>query len=171
MRLVPRVLIALLALGSPVVASAISAPPDASGAQWKREDIIVFRKQFLAADRSFTPEARATAEARLSRRWPTTDIRSVCRHGWVGISAGRLWQSSEPNRPRVICKIRTAKFRTLKPCQLPSIPSAKSSTLSGWMPGILIYSVHASCQSKTGPSGTFVRHCAPSPEVRQACGT
>lgn len=66
MRVAPRVLIVLLALSSPPVASALGSPTDASPAQWKREDIIVFREQFLAPDRSFTPEARATAEARLS---------------------------------------------------------------------------------------------------------
>jgi hypothetical protein len=67
MRLAPRVLIVILALSAPAVASAFGSATDASPAQWKREDIIVFREQFLAADRSFTPEARATAEARLSR--------------------------------------------------------------------------------------------------------
>jgi len=66
MPVVPRVLIALLTLSCPAVTMAVGAPPGTSPAQWKREDIIVFREQFLAADRSFTPEARATAEARLS---------------------------------------------------------------------------------------------------------
>jgi hypothetical protein len=61
-----RLLIVLLALGSPVVANATGSPTDTGPAQWKREDISVFREQFLAPDRSFTPEARATAEARLS---------------------------------------------------------------------------------------------------------
>src|SRR5258707_1197273 len=45
---------------------AVGAPPHTSSSQWKREDIIVFREQFLAVDRSCTPEASATAEARLS---------------------------------------------------------------------------------------------------------
>jgi hypothetical protein len=65
MRVMPRVLIVLLALRFPAVAGA-GAPTDASPAQWIHEDIIVFREQFLAADRSFTSKARATAEARLS---------------------------------------------------------------------------------------------------------
>jgi hypothetical protein len=63
MRVMPRVLILLLVLSCPAVASALGSPTDASAVQWKLEDIIVFREQFLAADRSFTPEARATAEA------------------------------------------------------------------------------------------------------------
>jgi hypothetical protein len=62
----PQVLIVLLVLSYPTIASALGSPAYSSDAQWKREDIIVFREQFLAADRSFTPEARATAEARLS---------------------------------------------------------------------------------------------------------
>jgi hypothetical protein len=65
MRVVLRVLIVLLALISPAIAEA-GALADASLLQWKIEDIIVFREQFLAPDRSFTPEARETAEARLS---------------------------------------------------------------------------------------------------------
>jgi hypothetical protein len=66
MHLVPRVLIVLLVLSYPAVASTLGSPTDAP-AQRKLEDIIVFREQFLAADRSFTPEARAAAQGRLSR--------------------------------------------------------------------------------------------------------
>jgi hypothetical protein len=35
--------------------------------QWQREDIAAFRERFLAVDRSFSAEARAAAEQRLSR--------------------------------------------------------------------------------------------------------
>jgi hypothetical protein len=63
---VPRVLIVLLVLSCPVFASTLGSPAHSSDAQWKHEDITVFRERFLAADRSFTPEARATAQERLS---------------------------------------------------------------------------------------------------------
>src|SRR5687767_1343734 len=35
--------------------------------RWQREDLAVYRTNFLAVDRSFTAEARAAAEARLAR--------------------------------------------------------------------------------------------------------
>lgn len=41
-------------------------------ATWMKEDIEVFREKFLAVDRSFTPQARAYANARLSQLERTT---------------------------------------------------------------------------------------------------
>ena len=37
------------------------------GTQWQHEDVAVFREKFLRIDRSFSPEARSAAEARLEK--------------------------------------------------------------------------------------------------------
>src|SRR5690606_23614203 len=44
---------------------AADAPTRADMARWQREEVEVFRTDFLSLDRSFTPEARKQAEARL----------------------------------------------------------------------------------------------------------
>lgn len=52
--------------------------------QWQREDIAVFRDEFLALDRAFTPQARKLAERRLARleehaTSPTAFAVELCR--------------------------------------------------------------------------------------------
>lgn len=52
--------------------------------QWQREDIAVFRAEFLARDRAFTPEARKIAERRLAKlerepAGPTRFAVELCR--------------------------------------------------------------------------------------------
>jgi hypothetical protein len=125
MRLVPRVLIVLPVLGYPAVATAIGSPTDAGSSQWKREDIIVFREQFLAADRSFTPEARATAEARLSHlervsesTSPSEFIVELCRI--AALADNGHTQCLPTWLGRDICRQVTAIFGTKSPaCQNP----------------------------------------------------
>lgn len=58
--------------------------PDKAPSQWQREDIAVFRSEFLALDRAFTPEARRQAEYRLAKleqeaATPTAFAVELCR--------------------------------------------------------------------------------------------
>jgi len=57
------VVIAILVFCSPLKAG--SSQPIADRGHWQREDIAVFRKDFLSRDIAFTPEARRAAEQRL----------------------------------------------------------------------------------------------------------
>lgn len=57
----------LMSCSCALSATADDAPPDATMKNWQREDIKVYREKFLAVDRSFSTEARAAAEARLSK--------------------------------------------------------------------------------------------------------
>lgn len=56
-------LLAILCFASSTFAA--DAPTRADMARWQREDVEVFLTDFLSLDRSFTPEARKQAEARL----------------------------------------------------------------------------------------------------------
>jgi hypothetical protein len=66
MHITLRVL-SLVALTSAITSNAGESSRDASHAHWQREDISDFREYFLNVDRSFSTEARAAAEARISR--------------------------------------------------------------------------------------------------------
>jgi hypothetical protein len=57
----------LIAVGYALLVGANTSPAPLAQAQWMSEDIAVFRTEFLAVDRSFTPASRAAAEVELSR--------------------------------------------------------------------------------------------------------
>jgi hypothetical protein len=76
MQVAMRVFWVLLAFSFRTGAQAADSTSGASAPQWKLEDISVFRNQFLAVDRSFTPEARAIAERRVSELERTSEAMS-----------------------------------------------------------------------------------------------
>lgn len=68
MQLMRRCLVLMLmSCSCALSAAADDAPSDATMSHWQREDAKVYREKFLAVDRSFSPEARAAADARLSK--------------------------------------------------------------------------------------------------------
>ncbi len=67
MQLLRRCLVLLLSCSCAFSIAADEPPSDSTMRKWQREDAKVYREKFLAVDRSFSTEARAEAEARLSR--------------------------------------------------------------------------------------------------------
>src|SRR5688500_8207434 len=60
-------LVALAFLGLSSALAAEGRQSRENRGRWQREDIAVFRDEFLALDRAFTPEARKQAQRRLAK--------------------------------------------------------------------------------------------------------
>lgn len=67
MHLLRRCLVLLISYSCVLSVAADEPPSEATMRNWQREDVKVYREKFLALDRSFSTEARAAAEARLSK--------------------------------------------------------------------------------------------------------
>jgi hypothetical protein len=100
-------LLAVLCCAFPAIAA--EPPNDANLARWQREDIEVFRNSFMSLDRSFTTEARKTADARLTALVnareslpPVTFAVELCRI--AALADNGHTQCMSPRVGRIVCE-------------------------------------------------------------------